>query len=291
MLKSATLSRLQTFPASPGARTAVHSTRASLATLPMSAISRRTALKLSGLSLGASVLGALTVSPAAAATQPAATGPRKRTIVVIGAHPDDPETGCGGTMALLAAAGYDVVSVYLTRGEAGIPGTEPGEAARVRTAEALAACATLQVRAEFLGQIDGQCEVTLQRYAEVQRFLEAQKPDVLFTHWPVDTHADHRACSALVYGTWINLGKPCDLFFFEVMSGVQTQIFAPTDYVDISTVLAQKHAACFAHRSQNIESEYPASHGPMEAFRGLEAQCAHAEAFVRHVQSRGKSVI
>ena len=257
----------------------------------MSAISRRTALKLSGLSLGASVLGALTAAPTAAAADPAVVAPRKRRMVIVGAHPDDPETGCGGTMALLAAAGHDVVSAYLTRGEAGITGTPPAEAARLRTAEALAACAMLKVRAEFLGQIDGQCEVTPARYAEMQRFLEEQKPEVLFTHWPVDTHADHRACAALVYGAWINLGKPCELFFFEVMSGVQTQNFAPTDYVDITAVLAQKHSACFAHRTQNIEGEYSASHGRMEEFRGLEAQCAQAEAFVRHMQGRGKTVI
>ena len=42
----------------------------------------------------------------------------KRKILVFGAHPDDPETGAGGTICLLAQAGHDVTVVYLTRGQA-----------------------------------------------------------------------------------------------------------------------------------------------------------------------------
>lgn len=43
-------------------------------------------------------------------------------IICIGGHPDDPESGCGGTLAKFAAAGHGVTIIYLTRGEAGIPG-------------------------------------------------------------------------------------------------------------------------------------------------------------------------
>lgn len=50
--------------------------------------------------------------------------PRRLKFMVVGAHPDDPETGCGGTIARLSDLGHEVVSAYLTRGEAGIPGTE-----------------------------------------------------------------------------------------------------------------------------------------------------------------------
>lgn len=57
-------------------------------------------------------------------------------VLVIGGHPDDPETTCGGTMAVLKAAGYDVVAVYLTRGESGIKGKTHAEAAAIRTEEA-----------------------------------------------------------------------------------------------------------------------------------------------------------
>lgn len=244
-------------------------------------LTRRDALKLAGVAVGATLLGAL--RSARAADAPPSPG---RKVIVFGAHPDDPETGCGGVMALLAAAGHEVVAAYLTRGEAGIEGKSQEDAARIRTAEAAAACEILHARPVFLGQIDGACEVNPARIAAVEEFLRAEKPDVILTHWPIDTHADHRACSILVYGAWINLGRTGSLFFYEVMTGVQTQNFAPTDYVDITAVAAQKLAACLAHRTQLDETWYADYHGRMETFRGRESGHERAEAFVRHNQNK-----
>ena len=55
------------------------------------------------------------------AAQTSFSGKYKKALV-IGAHPDDPETICGGTMLVLKNQGCEVVSVYLTSGEAGING-------------------------------------------------------------------------------------------------------------------------------------------------------------------------
>src|SRR5690242_19535970 len=57
-------------------------------------------------------------------------------IICVGAHPDDPETGCGGTLARLANEGHRVSIVYLTRGEAGIRNGHGSLASQIRTAEA-----------------------------------------------------------------------------------------------------------------------------------------------------------
>lgn len=205
-------------------------------------------------------------------------------IIVAGAHPDDPETGCGGTIARYTALGHEVVVLYLTRGEAGIAGKSHAEAARIRTAEAERACQILGARPVFAGQIDGNCEITRTRYDELRQILETEAPDVVLTHWPIDTHRDHRICSNLVYDAWLRLDKSFALAFYEVMTGMQTQNFHPTDYVDITETLEQKHAACFAHESQGMQRIYEISHGKMEVFRGLEAGCPYAEAFVRHAQ-------
>src|SRR5215471_13511839 len=62
------------------------------------------------------------------------------TVVCVGGHPDDPESGCGGALVRYATAGHSVIIVYLTRGERGIPGKSLDEAARIRTAECQAAC-------------------------------------------------------------------------------------------------------------------------------------------------------
>jgi len=212
---------------------------------------------------------------------------KKMKIVVVGAHPDDPETGCGGLMAIYSAAGHEVVSVYLTRGEAGIEGKSHEEAAKIRTAEALNACRILNVRPEFIGQIDGNCEITRERYTALADLFKKEEPDIILTHWPIDTHRDHRICSVLVYDAWLNLGRKSALYYFEVMTGNQSQNFAPTDYVDISGVVKQKHEACFMHISQKIEETYKDDHGRMELFRGMESGCEYAESFVRHVKSPG----
>lgn len=209
----------------------------------------------------------------------------KKKIIVFGAHPDDPETMCGGAMALFSEAGHEVIAAYLTRGEAGIPGSSHEEASRLRSAEAENACKILNVHPEFLGQVDGSTEITRQRYSDVLSFIEKENPHLIITHWPIDTHRDHRICSILVYDAWLAQGKKSTLYYGEVMSGIQTQNFCPTDYLDITPVVAKKHAACFAHTSQNIESSYANDHGKMEIFRGMESGYDYAEAFIRHIQS------
>ncbi len=212
---------------------------------------------------------------------------KKRKILVVGAHPDDPETGCGGLMALAAAAGHEVVSVYLTRGEAGCRGKSHEESAAIRMAEAREACALLGARPVFLSQVDGSSEVNRERYQEVNHLIKAENPDLLVTHWPIDSHRDHRVCSILVYDAWQSLDPKPALAYFEVMSGHQSQNFNPTHYVDISRVLELKHKACFAHRSQNIEGTYDNDHGKMEVFRGMESGFRFAEGYVKHILSRG----
>ena len=212
---------------------------------------------------------------------------KKKKIVVVGAHPDDPETICGGLMALYSNLGHEVVSVYLTRGEAGIEGKSYEESARIRTAEALKACDILKVRPEFIGQIDGNCEITKERYTPLFDFFKKEEPDIILTHWPIDSHRDHRICSILVYDAWLKLGRKSALYYCEAMSGDQSQNFTPTDYIDITSVIEQKHKACFVHVSQKMEETYQDHHAKMEVFRGMEFGCKYAEAFVRHVKSPG----
>src|SRR6478609_8640542 len=68
---------------------------------------------------------------------------QKKKIVCVGAHPDDPESGCGGSLAKFALAGNAVTIIYLTTGEAGIEGQLHDEAAAIRKQEALNACRIL----------------------------------------------------------------------------------------------------------------------------------------------------
>ncbi len=204
-------------------------------------------------------------------------------LLVAGGHPDDPESIAGGTMALFADEGHEVVALYLTRGEAGIAGKTHAEAAAIRTAEVQAACAILKARPRFAGQVDGASEVSAARYRELRAILDDERPDLVITHWPVDTHRDHRATSLLVYDAWLASRKSFGLYYTEAMTGAQTQGFAPSHYVDITAVEPRKRKACLAHASQD-PAEFYGHHEKMHGFRGLEAGCAAAEAFFRHPQ-------
>jgi N-acetylglucosamine malate deacetylase 1 len=218
------------------------------------------------------------------AEKAARVAPGKLRVVVAGAHPDDPETGCGGTIARFSDLGHDVVILYLTRGERGIQGKTYEEAGRIRTAEAQRACEILKARPVFAGQVNGKVEVNYARYDEYLKLLQGEQPDVVFTHWPIDTHEDHRATSMLVYDAWLRMERKFALYYFEVMTGSQTSQFSPTHYVDITATEARKRAACFAHASQNPE-EFYAVHDQMNRCRGMERRSKYAEAFIHHSQS------
>ncbi len=210
----------------------------------------------------------------------------KLKIVCVGGHPDDPESGCGGTLARFSSAGHTVTIIYLTRGEAGIPGKSHGDAADIRTKEALEACKILGTKPVFAGQIDGDSIMNNEWVKKLQSMLEEEKPDIVFTHWPIDSHKDHQIASLLTIQCWIRAEKKFDLYFFEVCTGEQTMIFKPTDYVDISETKDQKKKAVYCHVSQDPPGIYQCGHAVMEDFRGRELGVVAAEAFVRMTGKR-----
>ncbi|MBR5856517.1 MAG: PIG-L family deacetylase, partial [Bacteroidales bacterium] len=109
---------------------------------------KKSGTALAGLSLFGTGLFAADGSDMASAQEKSLSGSKK--VLVIGAHPDDPESVFGGTMMVFKAAGYDVVSVYMTKGEAGIPGKTHDEAAAIRKQEAIEACKVMGVRPVFM---------------------------------------------------------------------------------------------------------------------------------------------
>jgi N-acetylglucosamine malate deacetylase 1 len=218
-----------------------------------------------------------------AASRSSAQRPAIR-IVVAGGHPGDPEYGCGGTVARYTAGGAAVTLLYLNRGEKSCPPAKNDPGAEVRVPEAEKACAILKASPVFVPQCDGHAIVDPGHYHTFRELLTTEKPDVLFTHWPVDSHADHRAVSSLCYDAWIKMGKAFAFYFYEVSDGEDTQMFTPTDYVDITATEPAKKAACYAHASQSPDKFY-ALQSAVSRFRGIESGYRQAEAFARHPQS------
>lgn len=201
-------------------------------------------------------------------------------VLCIGAHPGDPEFGCGGTLLKYSEDGHRVKVLYLTRGEASDPKTTFTDMARLRTAEAEASCKILKVTPSFAGQIDGNTEYNNKAADTMTKLILDARPDVVFTHWPLDTHKDHQIAGVLTLNAWTKGGQQFDLFFYEVNTGAETMGFTPTVYEDISTQRERKKAALMAHKTQNPEEVYQRYFKTMEDFRGLEAGVAAAEAFV-----------
>lgn len=238
-------------------------------------VTRREFVAQSVLAIGASAAaGAL---PLAEPVRQPGAAPLK--VLCVGGHPDDPESGCGGTLARYAALGHAVTILYLTRGERGIDGKSLDEAAAIRSAESAAACHVLGATPAFFGQIDGATEITRAHIEAMGRFFTAHAPDIVFTHWPIDTHPDHQVASILATRAWMGQ-RGAHLYFFEVNAGSQTQGFLPNTYVDITPVVEQKKTALFAHVSQDGRGIWMEHHEIMAAWRGREAGVTAAEAFV-----------
>ena len=219
------------------------------------------------------------------------SGDTKLNVICVGGHPDDPESGCGGTLAKFSAAGHTVKVFYLTRGEAGIEGKSHREAADIRTKEAEAACKILKTQPFFLGQVDGDTVVNNTWINKMSELIQQENADIVFTHWPIDSHRDHQAASMLTIQALMHAKKKFQLYFFEVCAGDQTMTFNPTDYVDISGEQETKRKALYCHVSQDPPGIYACGHEIMEKFRGAEFGVEVAEAFVRFRGKNPKSTI
>jgi LmbE family N-acetylglucosaminyl deacetylase len=214
---------------------------------------------------------------------------RQLKILCVGGHPDDPESACAGTLSRYAELSHSVTVLYLTRGERGIRNTGLDEAAKIRTAECEKACQLIGARPRFFGQIDGATEMTRSHVETMTTVFREEQPDVLFTHWPIDTHMDHQVASMLVIRAWMSAGEQSLLFFFEVNTGSQSQGFLPNTYVDVTPVLEKKKAALFAHVSQDGQAIWREHHEIIARWRGREAGVGAAEAFVHLDRNSAKT--
>jgi LmbE family N-acetylglucosaminyl deacetylase len=120
-------------------------------------------------------------------------------VMVIGAHPDDPEFGCAGTVIKWARAGKSITYVLLTSGDKGSsdPNLRPGQLAAMREDEQRAAAEEIGVeQVIFLGYPDGLLENTLDLRRRLCGLLRQHQPHIVMTIDPwraYQLHPDHRA--------------------------------------------------------------------------------------------------
>ena len=181
-------------------------------------------------------------------------------VLAIGAHPDDLEILCGGTLARYAREGAEVTMCSVANGNRGSFVHSREEIAAIRAREAAASAELLGSRYVTLGVGDTELNAAdeTQRLA-VTELIRSVDPDVVITHYNQDYMPDHNEVSNLVEAAIFFATVPlyetdsaptvavAPLYFMDTLGGVG---FVPTEYVDISDVHQTKLDALGCHESQ-----------------------------------------
>ena len=181
----------------------------------------------------------------------------KLDILAIGAHPDDVELGCGGTLAKMISENKKVGILDLTEGELGTRGT-----AITRKAEAEEASKILSIAyRENLKFRDGFFKNDDTHQIELIKIIRKYKPDIILANAVNDRHPDHGKAAKLVYdacflsgllkiqtsynGVTQDTWRPKHIFNY-----IQWNEEKPDFIIDISHFLDKKIEACMAYKTQ-----------------------------------------
>lgn len=188
-------------------------------------------------------------------------------ILAIGAHPDDVELGCGGTLAKLISAGKTVAVVDLTQGELGTRGTN-----FTRAEEAANASKILGLSArENLKMKDGFLQNSEEYQMQIVKIIRKYQPEIVLANAIDDRHPDHAKASKLVLDACFLSGlvkietvgqgenqqpwRPKQVFHY-----IQWKNITPDFVIDISDFMEKKIEACLAYKTQFYD---PNSEEPM----------------------------
>jgi len=192
-----------------------------------------------------------------------------KTILAVGAHPDDIELGCGGALCANYTMGNRIIAVFLTKGEKS--GKED-----IRMHETRDALNVLGVNEVYFGDFP---DTAIPNSHEVIEYLESYevkyKPDIVYTHSVNEIHQDHRTVGWLSYSAFRN-----SLKVLSYESPRVTPSFHPTYFVDISNCINKKWEALKCHTSQqNKRYVTYESIINLSSFRGNQVGVKAAEAF------------
>ncbi|HCS41061.1 MAG TPA: PIG-L family deacetylase [Anaerolineaceae bacterium] len=195
----------------------------------------------------------------------------KKKILVILAHPDDPEFFMGATLARWGALGHEIRYCLLTTGQKGSQemNQKPEDLATIRKEEQLNAANTLKVKSvEFMNYVDGEVVPDLEMRKKIVRVIRKYKPQIVISSDPLNffpgdnrvNHPDHRAAGqAVLDAVFPAAGNP--MFFPELMSEenlppvnvAELWFSIPADanlVVDVSRYFDDKIKAILCHKTQ-----------------------------------------
>lgn len=228
-----------------------------------------------------------------------------RTVLAIGAHPDDVEFLCAGTLSLLHAKGWKVECATMTPGDCGSTTRSRAEISAIRKKEAAASAALLKGQYQCMECDDVFIAYDRPTVLKVIKLIRQVKPGIVFTMSPEDYMIDHEITSDVVRTACFSAGmnnintagiEPFlsvpHLFYLDPMEGkdiLGNPIYATT-IVDISSTMGKKEQMLLCHESQRSwlmahhgVDEYVESMRKSSTIRGKMIGVRYAEGFRQHL--------
>ncbi len=215
-------------------------------------------------------------------------------ILAVGAHPDDMEILCTGTLARYSRDGHSVIMAHICNGNKGHHHIPPDKLAEVRAREAGSSAKVIGAEHINLGIEDLDVYLEREQVLKCVELIRRTTPDVIITHSPDDYMPDHTVTSKLVFDASFiatlphtkteheHFEKITPLYYTDTLAGVK---FQPEEYVDISETFAVKKKMLACHESQ---LKWLKEHDKIDIlefietvarFRGLQCGVLYAEAF------------
>jgi len=198
-----------------------------------------------------------------------------KTVLCIGAHPDDIEIGMGGTVSKLSSLGYRVIMLVFANSDM--------DSIDHRCNEARLAAKYLKVEIEFMNITSGELQQNRLLVGKIDECIRKFSPESVYTHWIHDSHQDHQLISR---ATISSLRKnTCSLYMYEetIPGGITPESFSAQMFVDIGDHINNKIGALKFHQSQmkshNDEDTWIYGIKGRAQFRGYQINSKFAEAF------------
>ncbi len=216
-------------------------------------------------------------------------------VLAIGAHPDDIEIACSGTLAKCVKRGDTVIVCHVSSGNLGHVVIPPDELRKIRAAEAKKAGSLAGIEVVCAGfddlEIFADNKEARDKLVEIIRYAD---PDFIITHDPDDYMPDHTATSKLVFdasftatlpnypGKQKKAAKLVPIYYMDTLAGVN---FNPTEYVDVTDEIDLKLKMLECHESQVVWMrdhdgiDFPDMVKTCSRYRGYQCGAAYAEGF------------
>jgi len=222
-------------------------------------------------------------------------------ILAVGAHPDDLEISCGGTLAKYARLGHTVFMVHVASGNAGSRTILPDELRKIRRKEAQKAGELIGAETFWLGADDLHVSSDNNDLRDAMvDIIRQTKPDIIITHNPDDYMDDHNETSKLVFRASMAATVPhhhtshgfyeklTPIYYMDTLNGIGT---VPTEYVDITDDIEMKIKMMASHESQiswlkeHDNIDFPEFALVVSRFRGAQCDVKYAEGFTFCLQA------